>query len=181
MLKKELVEDELVEIPNYWPGNCFGCSPKNQYGLQLKVYLSDEGCFSLTTVSENYVGFEGIVHGGIIATLLDEIAAWTLIVHIQKLCMTQEAKIRYYRPVRINTPIVIEGKIIEVGECDVKTMAYIKDMDGNILTECESYWKIPDLKTLAKLTGKNDAQIEELYDSFIKPVELFKKERIKSD
>ena len=88
MSKSSLIKEGLVELPNNWLGHCFGCSPKNPDGLQMKVLMSREGCISYIKVPEKFSGFDGIVHGGIIATLLDEIAAWTLLVHIKKLCLS---------------------------------------------------------------------------------------------
>gem|GEM_PF-4431615 len=52
-------------MPNLWPGNCFACSPRNRYGLKLIFFRTEQG----------------IAHGGIVATLLDEVAAWALIAH----------------------------------------------------------------------------------------------------
>jgi uncharacterized protein (TIGR00369 family) len=167
-------------IPNQWLGNCFGCSQKNQDGLQLQVHLSEDRCYSNTIVSEKFCGFDGIVHGGIIATLLDEISAWTLVVHISKLCVTQETKLRYYYPVATNKPITVEAKIINQTENNALTRSFIKNMDGKILAESESKWFIPDFKTLAKLTGKDESSIREMYNRFMIPIEKLKREKIKN-
>ncbi|MFX1380676.1 MAG: PaaI family thioesterase [Promethearchaeota archaeon] len=171
-------EDGLIELPNNWPGNCFGCSPRNENGLKLKVLMSNQGCISYTSISENFCGFDGIVHGGIIATLLDEISAWTLVVHLKKLCITQEAKIKYYKPVFVNIAISIEGQIVEKNNIEVKTISYIKDYKGNILAECESHWIVPTLQILANLTGRDPAIIEGMYNRFMEPIELIKEKNL---
>ena len=178
MCDNVLVKEELIEIPNEWAGNCFGCSTKNEHGLKLKVLLSDNGCVSYTKVSEEFCGFDGIVHGGIIATLLDEIAAWTLVVHIKKLCVTQEAKIKYFKPVFVNKTIMVEGQIKELNDRSVKTIAYVKNLDGTILAQSESTWIVPELQMLAKLTGKDVDAIKEMYNKFMKPIEGFKKKSV---
>ncbi|MFX0023841.1 MAG: PaaI family thioesterase [Candidatus Hermodarchaeota archaeon] len=174
-------EENLVELPNNWPGKCFGCSTKNEYGLHLKVLMSENGCISYTRVPEKFCGFDGIVHGGIIATLLDEISAWTLIVHMKKLCITQEAKIKYYRPVLVNSAISVEGKIKERSEHEVKTISYIKNIKGNLLAESESQWTIPDLETLAKITRNDIGIITNMYNRFIEPIELIQKRGVKDE
>ncbi len=171
MCDNTLVKEELIELPNEWAGNCFGCSTKNEHGLKLKVLLSKNGCVSYTEVPERFCGFDGIVHGGIIATLLDEIAAWTLIVHIKRLCITQEAKIKYFKPVFVNKTIIVESQIKELNDRIVKTLAYIKNLDGLILAESESQWIIPELSTLAKLTRKDVNVIKEMYDRILKSFE----------
>jgi len=173
-----MFKDELVELPNNWPGNCFGCSPRNQFGLHLKVFMSKHGCVSFTKIPEKFCGFDGIVHGGIVATLLDEISAWTLVIHIKKLCITQEAKIKYYKPIFVNTAITVEGKIKERNNFGVKTISYVKNIKGDILAEGESNWIIPDLRTLAKVTGKELFIVEDMYNRFMEPIELITKKKI---
>ncbi|MFX1258267.1 MAG: PaaI family thioesterase [Promethearchaeota archaeon] len=177
MDNKNILENDLKEMPNYWSGNFFGFSPKNRYGLQLKVYLFDKGCFTYTTIPDHFCGFDGIVHGGILAAIMDEIAAWTLKVYLKKVCLTQEVKVKFYKPVQANTPVIVEGKVKELGEFEVKTITYIKNTDGIILAECENSWKISDFQTLAKITGKDVTSIKEMYRSFIKPIEFFKQKR----
>jgi hypothetical protein len=76
------------EIPNYWQGHCFGCSQTNTHGLQLRFWLSGEGCFTRCTIPERLCGWDGLVHGGIVAALLDEVAAWTIIARLGRLGIT---------------------------------------------------------------------------------------------
>jgi len=109
---------------------------------------------------------------------LDEIAAWTLVVHIKKLCVTQEAKIKYFKPVFVNKTIMVEGQIKELNDRSVKTIAYIKNLDGTILAESESSWIVPELQMLAKLTGKDVDAIKEMYNKFMKPIEGFKEKSV---
>ena len=62
-------------------GRCFGCGPANPSGLKLRFYETDDGVESEYVVPSDLDGAPGIVHGGIQATLLDEV-----------MCMTAYAK-----------------------------------------------------------------------------------------
>ncbi|MFX0070171.1 MAG: PaaI family thioesterase [Candidatus Hermodarchaeota archaeon] len=166
-------------LPNLWAGNCFGCSPKNQYGLKLQIRLTDNGCISYAKVPDQYCGFDGIVHGGIIATLLDEISAWTLIIRTLKLGVTQKATVKYYKPVPVNTSVIVEGFLANVNEYTAKTRSYIKDLDGKVLAECSSNWLFPGFETLAKITGKSTVFIEDMFNTFIVPIKKYLNERKK--
>ncbi|MFX0070287.1 MAG: PaaI family thioesterase [Candidatus Hermodarchaeota archaeon] len=168
-------DKELIAIPNMWGGNCFGCSPKNKYGLQMKVYYSEAGCVSRLVVPENYCGFEGLVHGGIIATILDEIAAWTLILHLNRLGVTQTVKIDYLKPVYINQGIIAEGMIKEHKDNFVSTNALIKNQKGDILANCESNWVLPEINTIAKITRKEPKVIEEMLETALIPIKQYNK------
>lgn len=164
------------EVPNYWEGNCFGCSRTNKDGLHLPIYFSEKGCYSITSIPEKFCGFEGLVHGGIIATLLDEIAAWTIIIHLLKMGITQEVKIKYLKPVKTNTPIILEGTIVSQNKEKAIIKSFIKDKENNYLAECESKWFLPDFKTIEKITGKKASKIEEVLNKTINPIkEIIKK------
>ena len=56
------------------PSNrCFGCGPANPAGLQLEFLLAEDGTVICpATIPATFDGHPGYLHGGIIATLLDE-------------------------------------------------------------------------------------------------------------
>ena len=60
--------------------NCFACSPHNEIGLQMEFYEEDQKIISLWQPKRDYEGFQNILHGGIQATLIDEIAAWSVFI-----------------------------------------------------------------------------------------------------
>ena len=54
---------------------CFVCGRRNGRGLRMSFYDDGQQCvWSDYTVTEEYQGYPGIVHGGIIAAMLDEVA-----------------------------------------------------------------------------------------------------------
>ena len=91
---------------------CFGCGPANPTGLQLEFLLAEDGAaVCLTTVSERFDGHPGSLHGGIIATLLDE--AMSKAVRARGLtAMTGRIEIDYLRPVPSGAPLRMEGRIV---------------------------------------------------------------------
>jgi len=86
--------------------NCFGCSPKNKYGLQMEFY--EEGEFIICNWEPKgfLQGYFNVLHGGIQATLMDEIAAWLVQVKLKTGGVTSGMNIHLHKPVPIN-----EGKI----------------------------------------------------------------------
>jgi len=103
------LEWTLLLAPN--PTNyCFGCGGANAHGMQLAFEQDDEakrirGKFSL---SADYQGGTGFVHGGIIATLLDEVMA-KVSRFAQDHAMTGEMTVEYLKPVPVGQEIVVEG------------------------------------------------------------------------
>lgn len=171
------MEEQKIEIPNTWEFNCFGCSPTNVHGLQLRFYLSDRGCFAEYTVPDYFCGFHQWVHGGIIASILDEVAAWSIMSNLFRVGITREITTKYLNPVHANTLIHVEGKIISSDEKSAVVQSRITSEDGVLLAEAESKWSIPSTSTLAKSAGLDEEQLDRLFQRVIQPIQqLYTKE-----
>lgn len=149
------------EIPNYWPGRCFGCSQTNTQGLKLRFWVSEQGCFTKCTIPDHLCGFDGLVHGGIIATLLDEVAAWTLIACLARLGITREISTRYLKPVPTNTELLVEGQIISHDERNAVLRSTIRSADGTVLAEGESKWMFLKPSSLAHIAGVDEPTLQQ--------------------
>lgn len=104
--------EKLTPMPHTAQNRCFGCGEANSAGLHLGFYLAEDGSVvSLPTVPDNFEGPIGFLHGGIIATLLDE--AMSKAVRARGLtAMTRQMEIDYQRPVPSGEPIRIEGRVV---------------------------------------------------------------------
>ena len=93
--------------------NCFACGPNNEGGLRLHFDGKGDGFVSGYFVAdEKFEGYSGIVHGGILATLLDSAMAHCL---FKKgiLALTGRLSIRYSFPVRIGRLVKLEARIVK--------------------------------------------------------------------
>ena len=82
--------------------NCFGCGPNNPVGLKLDFRESDNEVIATWHPDLNYQGYHDVLHGGIIATLLDEVAAWLIYVKLDTAGVTSELRVRYIKPVHLS-------------------------------------------------------------------------------
>lgn len=91
---------------------CFGCGPANPTGLHLEFMLApDNTVVSLATVPDSFEGPAGYLHGGVIATLLDE--TMSKAVRARGLtAMTRHMEVDYRRPVPTGAPIRMEGRVV---------------------------------------------------------------------
>ena len=89
-----------------------GCGPANPTGLRLEFLLAADGSVvCLTTIAEAFEGPAGYVHGGIIATMLDEVMSKS--VRARGLTsMTRQMEIDYLRPVPSCAPLRMEGRVV---------------------------------------------------------------------
>jgi uncharacterized protein (TIGR00369 family) len=90
---------------------CFVCGVANPIGLKLAFYEDEEGqVIAHFTPREEHQGYPGVLHGGIIATLLDEVAG-RVASHLDLWTTTARLEIKYHQPAPIGQPLTIIGRI----------------------------------------------------------------------
>jgi len=117
-------------------GNCFVCGEKNPGGLHLKFEIDKDRQTLRTTfiASPVFQGYDGIVHGGILSTLLDEAMA-KLSYELGYNALTASLEIRFINPAPILQPLRVYGEIMEVSKRLVKAKSRIVTEDGTVLAE----------------------------------------------
>jgi uncharacterized protein (TIGR00369 family) len=109
---------------------CVVCGPENPKGLHIRYETAPDGIVSARwTASPACEGFEGIVHGGIIATLLDE-AMSKAVVHSGSEAFTAELRIRYRHHVAPRERLVIKGWVVEKTKRLIRTEAILETEAG---------------------------------------------------
>lgn len=104
----------MKKIKNHWLPltdqgyHCFACAPTNPYGLKMEFYEDGDDVVSLWTPRENYQGWLHTLHGGIQATLLDEIGGWVISRKLQTSAVTSNLNIRYRKPVPTGEHLTLE-------------------------------------------------------------------------
>ena len=114
---------------------CFGCGPANTTGLHLEFLLAEDGSVvCLPSIPECFEGPHGLVHGGIIATLLDE-AMSKSVRAIGLTGVTRQLEIEYRSPVHSGEPIRLEGRLVRAEGRKHWTEARILNHKGHVLAE----------------------------------------------
>ncbi len=115
-------------------GNCFVCGKNNPNGLHLSFEVNKEKQTLKTTfvASPTYQGWDGIVHGGILGTLLDEAMA-NLVYQLGYQAVTASIEIRFKKPAPILEPLLVYGEVTEVSKRLIRAKAHIAQEDGAIL------------------------------------------------
>lgn len=96
----------------FGPGQpCFGCSPDHPFGFHLTFTREGDEIVTRFVPLERHQGPVGIMHGGLVSTLGDEIAAWAIIGILGKFGFTASFDAKLLRPVRIGVPVIGRSKI----------------------------------------------------------------------
>lgn len=109
---------------------CFACSPANQRGLHLQFQRSEKNEMAAAWIPDaDLEGFEGIVHGGIVSTVLDE--AMAQVVSASGLrALTAELRVRFRQQVPSGIPLYIRGWIQERSKRMIKAEAMLTAANG---------------------------------------------------
>jgi len=116
---------------------CFGCGPANPTGLRLEFLLAEDGSVvSLPTIPNCFEGPPGYLHGGILATLLDEAMSKSVRAQVVT-AVTGQMEVNYLRPVHSASPIRLEGRRLRCEGRKHWTEARILDTRGRVLAEAK--------------------------------------------
>ncbi|MGP3777257.1 PaaI family thioesterase [Halanaerobium saccharolyticum] len=129
-------------MPEVEDGMCFACGEKNPISLRLKFEEIDENKVRAEFIpGENHQGYNGIIHGGLTATLLDEAMAHVIGFKGIK-AFTAELNIRYRTAIEIGETLEIIGEYKRSKKSSIASVHYaqaeIFDQKGNLKAKAEA-------------------------------------------
>jgi acyl-coenzyme A thioesterase PaaI-like protein len=103
----------LLELPH--SADCLVCGRHNPHGLRLSLFVdTDTSEVSTTfTPAAHHVGFQNILHGGILMTVADETMAWAAIWSAKRLCLAAEFTSRFLLPARPGESLTVRATITQ--------------------------------------------------------------------
>jgi uncharacterized protein (TIGR00369 family) len=120
-------------------GKCFVCGENNPDGLRLSFEIDKEKktLKTIFVASPTFQGWDGIVHGGMISTLLDEAMA-KLVYELGYQAVTAFLEVKFKKPAPILEPLHVHGELTEVSKRLIKAKGRVVKEDGTILSEGKS-------------------------------------------
>jgi uncharacterized protein (TIGR00369 family) len=106
--------DPSTELDPYTFGaeqTCFGCGPHNERGMRLRFRREGDEVVTELVPRDGWDGPPGVFHGGLQATLADEVAGWALVGLLGRMGFTTSMNVRYVRPLRLGEPIVARARL----------------------------------------------------------------------
>lgn len=94
--------------------HCFGCGPDNPLGLHVGGFARDGDTVTASfRPRDEFRGFHDILHGGVIATALDEILAWTSILVVGQMAVTVKLEMKFRNAAPAGVDYQLEGHLVE--------------------------------------------------------------------
>ncbi len=136
------------------PHACFACGELNVHGLHLVLHVAEDACWTELALRPEFQGWEGIAHGGIVATILDEVMGWAL-ASADSWGYTARLAIEYRRPVPIGTRIRGEGRVVERRRRLLTTTARLVDpISGDVYATAEALYVAAPLAQREELKAR---------------------------
>lgn len=125
--------------------NCFVCGTDNPIGLKLDLFAGPEVVETRFQFRRDCCGFRDTVHGGLIATVLDEIMVWAVGNATKQFGYCAEMTVRFLRPTAAGIPLVASGRLTENRRGRLfLAEGEIRDTTGTVLaTATGKYMPIP--------------------------------------
>jgi len=101
----------MLKLPH--TKSCFVCGLHNPLGLKLDFETDGQIVRARFTPRPEHVGFRETVHGGLIATVLDEVMVWAVGVQSKRFTYCAELNVRFLQPVRPNDELMVVGQLVE--------------------------------------------------------------------
>ncbi len=124
---------------------CFVCGRDNPIGLHMHFSTDGDGCVHADYVPrDEHQGYPGVMHGGLLTTMLDELIGRTAIAS-DLWCMTAKLEVRFRKPVPIGEPLKLKGEITNKSGRLLQGRGEIRLADGSLAVEARgTYLRIPD-------------------------------------
>lgn len=153
MPKPDIKIENLKMIPTHlWSKECFACGINNSHGLHMKFY--SDGCKYITSslkLEKRFKGWDQLIHGGIISTVLDELMAWAVICLTKNIMLTKSITTKYYSKVITDTEIQAFAWIEEIKPKEVILKSELYDDKNNLCTQAIGIYAMFPLKIATKL------------------------------
>ena len=96
-------------LPGY--KKCFFCGPATG-GLSLHIQYADGTAFCDFIAHEKFQGYDGMLHGGIVTGILDEVMWWTLFMETKTVCATWKIEAEFKRPIKCGEAYRASGQLV---------------------------------------------------------------------
>ncbi len=134
----------MSEVAELMFPHCYVCGQENARGLRIAFAAHPAGgCRAEYVARGEHVGWPEVIHGGLLFTLMDEAVAWAVI-YAGFHGVTARAEARFREPVRVGTPLVVRGWLVDPPRRATRARAELRagGDDGPLVAELDALMAI---------------------------------------
>jgi len=121
---------DTIRKPLPTSDSCFICGEENPRGLRARFFTEGEWTVLPVRPDSHLCGYPGVVHGGVIAAMLDECMGWAAARAIGRMCVTAELTVRYLHPTPAGVPLETRARCTRANRLLALTEAVLVDAQG---------------------------------------------------
>jgi uncharacterized protein (TIGR00369 family) len=140
-------------LPGY--KTCFFCGPATG-GLGLELQYGDGKAFCEFTAPNNFQGYNGMLHGGIVSGILDEVMWWTVFMDTKISIVTWKIEVEFRRPVLCGKPYQASGQFLRTAHRTYYVSGLIEDAEGQACARANGSFRQTREISLEELTRHLD-------------------------
>jgi acyl-coenzyme A thioesterase PaaI-like protein len=129
--------------------SCFVCGESNPLGLNVRFETDGKIVQTRFRPRPEHIGFKQTIHGGITATILDEIMVWACAVQTRRFAYCAELNVRYQAPARPNEELIVIAELVSNRRDKIfEAKAELRTVSGEVLATATGKY-LPIKETIA--------------------------------
>jgi len=163
----DIKKENAFKLPTHiWSKECFACGTENSHGLHMPFYTDEKYLWSELELHDCYKGWDQVIHGGILSTILDEIMAWTAIYMTKSIMLTKSMSLSYHEKVVTNSKIRAVAWVEEVKPKEIILKSELYNDRDILCTSATGLYALFPLK-LAKRLHLMSEESFQTFDIFL--------------
>ncbi len=159
--------DNSFQLPTHiWSKECFACGTDNSHGLHMSFFTDEKFLWSEMELQEHYKGWDQVIHGGILSTILDELMAWAAIYATRNIMLTKSMTLHYHEKVETNSRIRAFSWIEELKPKEAVIKSELYNNHDTLCTSATGIYALFPLKLARRLHLMSDESLR-TFDEFL--------------
>ena len=152
-----------------WSRSCFVCGEANPGGLRARSFKVGELVELPLVAKLEFAGWSDVIHGGLVATVLDEVMTWAALIASRRGCFAAEFTVRLMRPLPPGTSCIAVGRLASARRRIFDTEGWLRDEAGQVFARATGrYLPIPPDQVAAMrhdfVTGEGSLEVADILD-----------------
>jgi uncharacterized protein (TIGR00369 family) len=116
---------------------CFVCGETNPAGLKLRFFVEDGLVKALLKPARHHCGYPNVVHGGVVASAIDECMAWAATREFKRMSVTGQLTVRYIKRTPGDRPLTVCAEVTKANRRVTYAQGWIQDEQGTVYARGE--------------------------------------------
>jgi acyl-coenzyme A thioesterase PaaI-like protein len=140
---------------------CFGCAPRHPFGLKLRFFTAQGWALATTwEATSGYENYPGMIHGGVLTTILDELAGQAVFRELGHMPVSLDARLRWLKAAKVGMRLTAAARIASRHDGFARVETFLFREDGKVAARMSGLYFTPTLAVFRKVAELHDVSPE---------------------